>query len=460
MRTQLAIGAARVSGALSRLRGGGATSLPGVVGLKIQPKLIRTLRRNLTGSIVVTGTNGKTTTSRFVGQILAAAGRPYVHNQSGSNLLRGIAAVLTTSAARPRGGRGRGRRPWGLFEVDEATMPAACAELAPKIVVVTNLFRDQLDRYGELQRTADYLREAFATLPTSTTILLNADDPLVASLGRGLPQKVIYFGIEDTSVSKPGLPHAADSITTPTGKLLRYEAVFTGHLGHYRSPDRSLRRPKPTVAITDVRLDGTAGSDLTIKLGRKSVKLRLGVPGVYNAYNAAAAAAVGHALGVAPAKIGQAIARTAAAFGRTERAAVDGRIVFISLIKNPTGTNEVIYTVALDDAPKDFLIVINDNFADGTDVSWIWDADFEQLLPIARNVAVAGTRADDMALRLKYAGRPENDIAVYHSIEKALGESLAKLPEGETLYVLPTYTALLELRRNLTNAGHLKHYLH
>lgn len=459
MRTRLAIGAARFSGTLSRLRGGGATSLPGVVGLKIQPNLIGQLRRNLAGSIVVTGTNGKTTTSRFVGEILKAAGKPYVHNQSGSNLLRGIATVLTHRTARPRGRKG-GRKPWGLFEVDEATMPAACRELAPKLVVVTNLFRDQLDRYGELQRTADYLREAFAALPKNTTILLNADDPLVASLGKGLPQKVVYFGIEDTSVSKSGLPHAADSITTPTGKLLRYEAVFTGHLGHYRSPDRSLKRPKPSVAVTDVRLDGTAGSDLKIKLGRKSVALRLGVPGLYNAYNAVAAAATGHALGVSPAKVAKAISRTAAAFGRTERAVVDGRTVFIGLIKNPTGTNEVIHTVALDGKPKDFLILINDNFADGTDVSWLWDADFEQLLPIARSVAVAGTRADDMALRLKYAGRNEQHVAVYHSLAKALGESLAKLPDDGTLYVLPTYTALLELRRELADAGHLKHYLH
>ena len=455
MRTALAVGAARAAGALSRLRGGGATSLPGVVGLKIQPRLIGRLRRNLAGSIVVTGTNGKTTTSRFVGEILRAAGKPYVHNQSGSNLLRGIAATLAQGAARARGGK----KPWGLFEVDEATMPAACAELAPKVVVVTNLFRDQLDRYGELQRTADYLRQAFAALPKSTTILLNADDPLVASLGKGLPQKVIYFGLEDTSVSKPGLPHAADSITTPTGQLLRYEAVFTGHLGHYRSPDCSLKRPKPSVAVTDIRLDGIAGSDVAIKLGRKTIKLRLGVPGVYNVYNAVAAAAVGHALGVAPAKIGKAIARTAAAFGRAESAAVDGRTVFIGLIKNPTGTNEVIHTVALDGKIKDFLIVINDNFADGTDVSWLWDADFEQLLPGARTVAVAGTRADDMALRLKYAGRREQDVTVYHSIEKALGESLAKLPKNGTLYVLPTYTAMLELRRELANAGHLKHYL-
>lgn len=460
MRTGLAVSAARVAGALSRLRGGGATSLPGVVGLKIQPRLIEQLRRNLAGSIVVTGTNGKTTTSRFVGEILRAAGKPYVHNQSGSNLLRGIAATLAQDTRQSRNARaGRPRKPWGLFEVDEATMPAACKQLAPDMVVVTNLFRDQLDRYGELQRTADYLREAFAELPETSTILLNADDPLVASLGKGLPQKVAYFGLEDTSVSKSGLPHAADSITTPTGKLLRYEAVFTGHLGHYVSPDKSLVRPKPTVAAVDIQLDGTSGSDLKIKMGRQRVKLRLGVPGVYNVYNAVAAAAVGHALGVPSAKIGTAISRTAAAFGRAEAAQVNGRTVFIGLIKNPTGANEVIHTIGLDGTSKDFLVIINDNFADGTDVSWLWDADFEQLLPRARNIAVAGTRADDMALRFKYAGRPEEEVTVYHSLEKALGESLAKLPDGETLYVLPTYTAMLELRRELANAGHLKHYL-
>lgn len=453
MRKHLAIGAAKVSGRLSRLRGGGATSLPGVVGLKVDPKLVRKLSQNLAGSIVVTGTNGKTTTSRFIGESLKTAGKPYVHNQSGSNLLRGIASTLIQHHPV------RGKKPWGLFEVDEATMPAACAELRPKVVVVTNLFRDQLDRYGELQRTADYLREGLASLPKSSTVVLNADDPLVASLGTELPQSVVYFGIEDTAVSKPGLPHAADSITTPSGKLLRYEAVFTGHLGHYVSPDKSLKRPKPTVFATTIELDGTAGSDVRIKLGRKKIDIRLGLPGIYNAYNAVAAAAAGEALKLKPEVIKRAIARTAAAFGRVEHVAVGNKRIFIGLIKNPTGANELIHTLSLDPGKKDFLVLINDNFADGTDVSWLWDADFEELLPQANSVAVGGRRADDMALRLKYAGAGEDDITVSRDVPTALRTAVDRVPDGGTLYVLPTYTAMLELRRDLAKRGHVKHYL-
>ncbi|MSU75873.1 Mur ligase family protein [Patescibacteria group bacterium] len=454
MRTSIAIGTAKLSGHLSRLRGGGATSVPGVVGLKIQPKLVRELRKNLGGSVVVTGTNGKTTTSRFIGESLKAAGKPYVHNQSGSNLLRGIASTLIQG--HPHRGT---KKPWGLFEVDEATMPAACLELAPKVVVVTNLFRDQLDRYGELQRTADYLREGLASLPKSSVVVLNADDPLVASLGQGLPQTVMYYGIEDTSVSKDGLPRAADHFTTPTGQLLRYEAVFTGHLGHYRSPDKSLKRPKPSVAVTKLELDGTTGSDVQFKLGRKRFSVRLGIPGIYNAYNAAAAVAAGHALGLSPTVIEPAIARTAAAFGRVEHVQVGNKEIFIGLIKNPTGANEVIHTLSLDKGKKDFLILINDNFADGTDVSWLWDADFEEILPQARSLAVSGTRTDDMALRLKYAGVKEADVTVRRDIGKALEAALEGVPDGGTLYVLPTYTAMLELRRQLVEQGHLKHYL-
>lgn len=449
-----AILAGKAAGTLSRrATGGGATAIPGLVGLKVDPKLIGKLANRLGGSIVVTGTNGKTTTSRFIGGMLAAEGRSYVHNQAGSNLLRGIASTLVQKSA------ALDAEHWGLFEVDEATMPAACRELKPAVVVVTNLFRDQLDRYGELKRTAEYLRQGLAELPPDSAVVLNADDPLVASLGRGLPQRVLYFGIEDRSVGTATLPHAADSLTNPkTGELLTYRRVFVGHLGHYASHG-SWRRPKPDLAVTNIKLTGIAGSTATMKSQTGNFAVKLRVPGLYNVYNVAAAVGAAQALGVSIKATTRAISQTSASFGRVERLPVGKKHLFIGLIKNPTGTNEIITTLALDRRRKDLLIVINDDFADGTDVSWLWDADFERLLPHLRSVAVAGTRAADMAVRLKYAGLPESDIHCYSSIPNALQQSLQRVPSGGTLYVMPTYTAMLALRQRLSKMGVVPHYL-
>lgn len=455
-RTQLARALGRLAGTASRTLGrGSATSLPGVVGLKLQPELIKELRRGLSPVVAVTGTNGKTTTSRFIGQMLEAHGMPYVHNQAGSNLVRGIATSLL-QARLPRGEH----RPAGLFEVDEATMPAACAQLQPDVVVVTNLFRDQLDRYGELGRTARYLQDGLATLPATSTVVLNADDPLVATLGHGLPCRVVYYGIDDTSVARAALPHAADSVIDPaTGDLLDYSAVFLGHLGHYRSPSGRMARPQPDVALTSVSLDGIEGSDLVMAAPGHQLKIRLGLPGLYNAYNALAAAAVGTALSLEPSRITAAIAETAAAFGRVERITVGNKSLWLGLIKNPTGANEVIHTLALDGQPKHLLIAINDNFADGRDISWLWDADFEELLGMSPLVDVAGTRSADMALRLKYAGWTGERIHRHESLGAAVDASLARLEPGETLFVLPTYTAMLDVRRLLARRGHLMDYL-
>jgi UDP-N-acetylmuramyl tripeptide synthase len=457
MRNRSAHAAARLAANLSkRLGGGGATALPGLVGLKLDPGLVRKGSDRLAGTIVVTGTNGKTTTSRFIGAILKEAGIPFIHNQSGSNLLRGIASTIATAPELTD-------RHWGLFEVDEATMPAACQELRPDVVVVTNLFRDQLDRYGELKRTAELLAGGLAHVPSESTVVLNADDPLVASLGHGLKPRTLYYGIEDVRAGHAELPHAADAVTDPaTSKLLRYDRVFVGHLGHYRSPGRDagrLVRPQPDVTATKISLDGIRGSRVTLGFHQETEALKLSVPGLYNVYNALAAAAAGAAAGFSPKKIIKAVTETDAAFGRLERVQVGRKEIFLGLIKNPTGANEVMNTLALEKGKKDILVAINDNFADGTDVSWLWDADFETLLPGARGLAVAGSRAADMAVRLKYAGAPEDEIIRYDSITHALEGCLRDLPEGGTLYILPTYTAMLELRRALVKSGNLKHYL-
>lgn len=449
MRVTLATLAGRAAGTASRLTGRGATSLPGLVGLKVDPSLIEKRARRLAGSVVVTGTNGKTTTSRFIGSLLTADGRPLIHNQSGSNLLRGLAASLLHHRIKPG--------TWGLFEVDEATMPEACRRLQPSVVVVTNLFRDQLDRYGELKRSADYLRTGLQLLPKETTIILNADDPLVASLAKGLPQRVLFYGIEDTKIGGTELPHAADSLSTATGELLKYTRVYVGHLGHYAA--KGVKRPKPDVAATSIKLEGLASTAFKLTSPTGTQNISLGLPGLYNVYNALAAAGVASALSIPASTLATALSETAAAFGRLETVDVDGKKVFIGLIKNPTGANELLSTITLAGGPKHYLIMINDNFADGRDVSWLWDADFERILPDAAPITVGGTRAADIALRLKYAGYPIDQLHVASTVAKALEHALATVPTGETLYALPTYTAMLELRQTLSRAGHISHFL-
>jgi len=453
-RTALAILAGRLSTLASRSLRRSATSLPGLVGLKIQPRLIEAQRQKLGQVIIVTGTNGKTTTARFIGRILEENRQAYVHNQSGSNLVRGIASSLI--ARFPAGHA----QPWGLFEVDEATMPAACAALRPDLVIVTNLFRDQLDRYGELLKTAEFVAEGLAHLGSQATAILNADDPLVASLGRGLKANVRYYGIEDTTVAKPDLPHAADVLASAeSGELLSYDAVYVGHLGHYVSADGDIVRPTPDVAATKVKLDGTTGSQTTITANGKELQVHLAIPGLYNVYNALAAASVGLSLPFQTESIAKALESTVAAFGRVEQIKVGEKHVALYLIKNPTGANEIIDTLALEPERKHVLIGINDNFADGTDVSWLWDADFEGLREQADRISVTGTRGADMAVRLKYAGWPEREITRYDSLEAGLDEALAAVPDGGTLYVLPTYTAMLDIRRTMKDRGFVRHYL-
>ncbi len=445
----LGVIAGRTAGALSRLTGRGATSLPGVVAGKIDPNIAAKLSRNLAGIIVVTGTNGKTTTSRFIANVLREAGHPVLHNQSGSNLMRGIVSTLLGDYT---------PNTWGLFEVDEATMPEACKQLGPDVIVVTNLFRDQLDRYGELRTSAAHIVAGIAEAPEAT-LVVNADDPLVATLPStaAVAANTLFFGISDTSVGYQNLPHAADSVTSPTGDLLAYSRVFVGHLGHYQAKD--LSRPKPHVEASRIEEQGLNGSRLEAKLGTKNIKVELPLPGLYNVYNALAALTVARALKLDIDSAARALSSTAAAFGRTEVIEVSGRRIFIGLIKNPTGANELLRTLGSDDSKKHVLIAINDNFADGRDVSWLWDADFELLLPQLDRLTVSGKRALNMALRMKYAGLAEKEFHTEPDLESALGAALEAVSDGETLYILPTYTAMLELRRLLSKQRYITHFL-
>ncbi len=445
------IALARGVGELARRAGrGGGTSLPGKVLIRLEPRAIRSLSARLPrGSVVISATNGKTTTAAMVAAVLARARIPVVHNRAGANMAGGVASTLVAAA---RGG-GRIDGELGLFEIDEFWLDRVVPELQPGGILLGNLFRDQLDRYGELDTIADRWAAVAASVADQARLVLNADDPLIADLGR-TAQSVTYFGVEDASVAVAEMQHAADSKhCRRCGAAYVYDVVYLGHLGVYRCPSCGAERPAPSVAAERISLDGTTGSsfDLVSPAGRARVELPL--PGLYNVYNALGAAALCLALSIPLEVVVGGLGEVRAAFGRAERIEVGDAQLQVLLIKNPAGANEILRTLALEPDDLDVLAILNDRTADGRDVSWVWDADFEMLAGRVRRVTCAGTRAAELAVRLKYAGVPTERLHVVPGIAPALDDALAGADSGR-LHVLPTYTALLELRRELAERGH------
>jgi lipid II isoglutaminyl synthase (glutamine-hydrolysing) len=438
---------ARAVGGLSRRSGrGGGTTLPGRLLIRMAPDAIDRLAARLDrGSIVLSSTNGKTTTAAMIAGILEAASRIPVHNRAGSNMHWGVATALLEQSGDE-----------GLFELDEAWLPRVAPRLRPRLLVLGNLFRDQLDRYGELERLADEWAELVESLVGGCQFALNADDPLIADLGRDRELRrrpgVIYFGIEDTSQALPELQHAHDAKhCRRCGHPYAYDRAFVGHLGHYRCPNCGADRPAPEVAATEIELHGISGSRVRMRTPEGDLELNLPLPGLYNAYNALAAVTAGLRSGVALEVIRQGLESMKTVFGRVETIDVAGKPVSILLIKNPAGANEVLRTLQLEsrDGGIDLWLALNDRIADGRDISWIWDADFELLAGGVRRVVCAGTRAPEMALRLKYAGWPQDSIEVREPIAASLDAAVSAAPAR--LFALPTYTALLELRTMLAH---------
>jgi UDP-N-acetylmuramyl tripeptide synthase len=453
-RTAGAVLAARaIGGASRRLKWGGGTALPGLVAERIDPHVVSNLARQLGGGrVIVTGTNGKTTTARMLAGILRAAGDAPVHNRSGSNLMRGLAAALTRFAG-PDGRIPHAERRIGVFEVDEATVPQATAAIDPRLLVFTNLFRDQLDRYGEVDSIATLWRQTIARLPPDVTLVLNADDPTVATLAHDFAGRVVYFGVEDLDQAY-GSEHAADSRwCSRCDAEFQYSHTFFWHIGHWCCPGCGDRRPTPRVAALRV-LDDGEGLRMTLEtpIGTLTPSLRLS--GLYNAYNALGAATAAIELGVSGEVTAQGITNFTAVFGRQERLDVRGRDVRVVLCKNPAGVNQVLRTILADTEPLRLVLILNDGIADGRDVSWIWDVDFELLRGRTADAIAAGSRSADMALRLKYAGL---DSCVEQNLSRAVERAIDATPAGGRLYVLPTYTAMLDVRdllAGLAGRGH------
>jgi UDP-N-acetylmuramyl tripeptide synthase len=440
--------ALRVAGKLSRLTGrGGGTTLPGKLLWKLDPGAIDRLARRLPeGSVLISATNGKTTTTAMVAQILRPRLR-VAHNNSGANLVSGIASTLLRA----------GDAELGLFEVDEAALPEVARRVRPKALLLGNLFRDQLDRYGELESVAARWRAAVAAQPDAQ-LVLNGDDPQVGDLARDHGRARV-FGLDDPRRARPALQHAADSkYCLRCGHPYDYLAAYVGHLGDYKCPNCGHARPPLDVVAREIELDGLDGASFTLHAPEGAIRIRIALPGLYNVYNAVGAAALALTLGVPLDDIADGLQRFSAAFGRFERISIDDRQLLMLLIKNPAGANEIVRTLVEGSTPRVAVIALNDEIADGRDVSWIWDVDFEPLLEGLDTLVATGERAAELALRFAYGGLPRDRIEVVPSLAAALDRGLALTPAGGDLAVLPTYTAMLALRKIVASRGHVANY--
>ena len=438
--------AAKLVGTASRaLRAGGGTSLPGKVALHVDPHLLKKLAARLSeGVILITGTNGKTTTARMLAGVLRAQGHSVVHNREGANLRSGLATALLSSEGDV-----------GLLEVDEATIPLVAGDLAPKAIVVTNIFRDQLDRYGELDRTAELIGSAITAAGPATTAVLNADDPRVAALATGASARVIHFGLDHTDAGHYGSQRDSRDCRV-CGTALDYQLYFYAHLGHYSCPACGASRPTPAITAADI---SSESGEMLFQLSTEDshTKIKLPVPGLYNVYNALAAAGAALALGIPATEAATALEKYRPAFGRMERVDVGGCQILMALVKNPTGFDQVIEAITANESTHSAVIAINDELADGTDVSWLWDVNIERLADLPLLVA-SGIRGADMAVRLKYAGADLNGIIVERELRRAIERAISGVETEGAVAVICTYTALFEARRALTRLADLKEF--
>ena len=413
------------------------TSFVGMLVLKICPDFLKYCSKYIKKRIItITGTNGKSTTSGLIAHILETAHQNVVHNLKGANMLTGVANVFALSIAPLK------RYDYAVIESDEAYLTKLYDYMKSDYLVVTNLFRDQLDRYGELNTTAEFIKNAIDKNP-DLKLILNSDDPIVATFDR--TKYAVYYGFENVEYDcsyehKSNAP--TEVFNCMCGEELKYSKQFFAQQGHYYCPKCGYKRHECNYSA-DVKVYNDY-SVLTVRNRGISFEFKVNLAGLYNAYNALAAISLGFEAGMNQEEIQKSLDTYQAIFGRTEKRTINGNPAVIQLIKNPTGASEVLKTV---DLKSNIVIAINDNYADGRDISWLWDSDFEQLKNAEKLVITSGCRANDMATRLKYAGIPQEKIIVEPNIKKAIDKATTT---GKTT-ILPSYTALLKI-----NKEHLK----
>ena len=425
-----------------RLMGRGGTALPGKAALRVYPKLMNELGRGV-DTILITGTNGKTTTAGMLRHMLDKAGTAYFSNRSGANLTSGITAEFIENADL----FGRAKKRLAVIECDEGNFPAVAAALQPKAVIVTNLFRDQLDRYGEVTHTRDYLAAGIKKAPDAV-LCLNADCSLTASLGWDVPNRTIYYGLENIACesvsSVSDAPHCLRC-----GSRYAYRRHTFAHLGDWYCPECGAERPTPDMAVESVETLPDGGSAVTMRTNEGIVSFALALPALYNVCNAAAALTAARAMDWDGSVCRASLADFGAVFGRMEQLTIGDTNVRIVLVKNPAGCDRALEFLAAQSEDVLPIFCLNDNAADGTDVSWIWDADYENLFAAKSydSIGVYGIRAQDMRLRLKYAGADDAAISVYETVDE-LADAVAA--SEKPVIVLPNYTSMLTVRDRLS----------
>ena len=451
LRAFLALAAGKSAGRATRLIGrGGGTAITGMVARKVDPRILEELVRVPGVPVVaITGSNGKTTTARFTAALLRGQGVTVYHNSAGANLVQGVTSLAVSYSNL------LGRIPDGVLvaEVDEGALPKVAPETLPRALLVTDLFRDQLDRFGEIYAVADAIESVAKTLPADSALVVNADDPMVATMAEKRVGRRVTFGLSikrDTDQ----ITRAADTIRCPRCRAdLKYRFVYLSHMGDYSCPTCGFARPKLDVAVTALDVAGLDRTRLDVKTPTGNLTFDIPQSGVHIAYDAAAAIAILVGLGVPLDHAAESLASVGPAFGRLEKIDAGGKMVILAFAKNPTSYNTTLRALATEGEPRQLLIAASNSLVDGEDFGWLWDVDFESMAPKVERAVVSGTRADELANRLHYAGVPAGRLRVVESRSGALDEGLALLPPGERLIVLSGYTPLIELRDEMRRRG-------
>ena len=439
LRVTAAIAVCRGVRLAARLLRRGGTAKPGEIALKICPDLLRVLSRDVE-TVVVTGTNGKTTSCRMLEQAFAEAGIPCIVNRSGANLMSGITTEFVMESTLG----GKCRKKYAVMECDEAWTRKVLPMLRPKAFLVTNLFRDQVDRYGDVDKTLAAIRAAVESVP-ETTLVLNADDHVVAALAKDVPNPVVWFGM-DVSAGKGATAPDATELTQCMlcGAELEYDYVNYAHHGAFRCPSCGHARAATDVGVTEVLELGTDGSRVKLRIADEEKEIYVNQPAIYNVANAAGTIAAAAAMGLPMAAAVAAAANFRPGFGRMERfdIGVDARMV---LVKNAAGCDRALDFLAARREPFALVMVTNNRAADGTDISWLEDAKFEQLAAMERlqSVTLSGMCAETVRERLLRAGVAEEKLRMQPDYA-ALTEEIAA--SEHAVVILPSYTGMMEFR--------------
>src|SRR5579883_327992 len=457
LQLELALSAGKLTGATGRLmRVGGGTSLPGIVARRIDPNVLRkVIGASAARKIVVSGSNGKTTTCRMIAALARSNGSRVFQNRAGSNLIQGVTSVAINGADL----LGHVDADTLILEIDEATLRHVVPEIQPDVVVYTNILRDQLDRFGEVYAVARAMEAVIGGLPAGATVVLNGDDPLIAEFAPDAVCKRLYFGLSAPEVGHSRPEHGADSIRCVRCQHdLAYERVYLSHLGIFRCPNCGIGRPALDVEVTRIALGDLEPTQMAIRLPSGTAEVLLALPGLHNVYNAAAAAATAVALDMDSQQTFGALSGMRPAFGRLEEIDAAGRRIVLSMVKNPISYNTVLRTVLQRPGNLHVLAAHSNSPVDGEDFAWLWDVDLESLAPRVSALVTSGTKAGEIALRYKYAGLDPSAMVAIPDLGEALDAALARVPSAEPLYIFSGYTQTRELRQIMQRRGWVQHF--